>query len=139
MSNITTVFADYSVTYDNKKGDVLSTSPEGALFKGGAALASLKDVALDGAISKAANGRYGAVVDILEVAFPKVGRDTRTLVGIPALNKANFTTFISGIERSPEPKRGFSKRQEVARQIVRTLRNVPALMVESDTRTVEMA
>lgn len=140
MASTLTVFStDCAIVYNTKKGDVLQTSPEGALFRGGAALASLKDAALDSAIAKAANGRYQPVVDILEIAFPKVSKATLALVGLPGLNKANFTTFIGGIERAPEGKNGFTKRQVVAQAIVRTLRTVPALASEVDNRTVEMA
>ena len=140
MSTAITVFSsDSAVVYNTKKGDVMHTSPEGALFKGGAALASLKDAALDSAIAKAANGRYGPAVDILETAFPKVAKAVVALVGMPGLNKANFVTLLGGIERTQEPEKGFTKRQLAARAVVRTLRNVPALAAEVDTRTVEMA
>lgn len=140
MSNAITVFStDSAVVYTTKKGDVLSTSPEGALFKGGSALASLKDAALDSAMGKAANGRYGPAVDILETAFPKVSKAVQALVGLPGLNKANFMTLLGGIERAQAPEKGFSKRQLAARSMVRVLRNVPALAIEVDSRTVEMA
>lgn len=139
MSTAITVFSsDSAVVFNTKKGDVLAISPEGALFKGGAALASLKDAALDSAMAKAANGRYGPAVDILETAFPKIGKAVLALVGLPGLNKANFMTLMGGIERAQEPEKGFTKRQLVVRSMVRTLRNVPALALETDVRTIDM-
>ena len=138
MSNaLSTVFStDSAVVYNTKKGDVMSTSPEGALFKGGAALASLKDAALDSAMSKAANGRYGPAVDILESAFPRISAAVRTLHGMPGMNKFNFACLLSGIENAPEGAKGFSKKQLVARAMVRALRSIPALASEVDTRVV---
>ena len=141
MSTAITVFSsDSAVVYNTKKGEVMSTSPEGALFKGGAALASLKDAALDSAMAKAANGRYGPATDILEAAFPKISAAVRTLHGMPSLNKFNFLCLMSGIENAPEGAKGFNKKQVLARAMVRSLRNVTALAKALDERVVlEMA
>lgn len=140
MSNAIVAFnSEFSVTFDTAKG-VTSISVEGALVKGGKALASLKDVAVDSALAKAVNGRYTAAVDVLETAFPKVVAAVRTLHGVPALNKFNFMCVLSGIENAAEPAKGFSKRQLAAQSMVRTLRNVPALAKAADERAViEMA
>lgn len=140
MSNAITAFnSDFSVTFDTAKG-VASISVEGALIKGGKALASLKDVAVDSALSKAVNGRYTAAVDVLEGAFPKIVAAVRTLHGVPSMNKFNFMCVLSGIENAQEPAKGFSKKQVAARSMVRTLRNCAALARAADERVVlEMA
>ena len=140
MSNALTAFnPEFSVTFDTAKG-VASISVEGALVKGGKALASLKDVAVDSALAKANNGRYTAAVDVLETAFPKVIAAVRTLHGVPSMNKFNFMCVLSGIENANEPSKGFSKRQLAAQSMVRTLRNNPALAKAEDERVVlEMA
>lgn len=138
MSNVS-VFAPSAcvVVYTNKKGDVLSISPEGALFKGGAAIASLKDAALESAMSKAVNGRYQAAADVLEVAFPAVAKAVWSLIGAPSANKASFLTLIGGIERADEPKKGWSKKQLAARALLRGLRTIPALAKEEAGVVIE--
>ena len=139
MSNALTAFnSDYSVAFNTKTG-VSSISVEGAIHKGGVALVALKDAATDSAIAKAVNGRYTAAVDILGAAFPKVLKDTNSLVGMPALNKANFTTFVTGIGRVQESTKGFSKKQVAARHMASALRSALGIVEVSDERTIEMA
>lgn len=137
-SNLTVFSADSCIVYNTKKGDVVSTSPEGALFKGAAALASLKDVALDSAITKALNGRYQVAVDVLGASFPKVAKATNDLLGLPGLNKANFTAFLRGIDRCQAPAKGFSKKQVVARSVAIAILAGMGLATETDVNTVEM-
>lgn len=139
MTNALTAFSsDYSVAFNTKTG-VSSISVEGAIHKGGAALLALKEAATDSAIAKAVNGRYTAAVDVLGAAFPKVLKDTNSLVGMPALNKHNFATFITGIGRVQESIKGFSKKQVAARLMAAALRSALGIVELSDERTVEMA
>jgi hypothetical protein len=132
----TVIPGDFSVNFANKKGDVCTVSLEGALFKGGAALTALKDTAMASALTKAQSGRYGPAGDILEASFPTIGKAVRALHGIPTLNAENFRALLSGIERAPEGKKGFSKKQETAKLLVRALREVKALSPAKDNNTI---
>lgn len=143
MSNAITVFnteSNATIMFTTKKGDVRATSPEGALFIGGLALASLKDAALESAVIKASQGRYQAAADILGAAFPKVSKACVGLLGSVSQNKIKFGEFLGAIERTQEPKKGWSKKQVTALAVLRNLRRIPALAVEVVTveNTVEM-
>ena len=139
MSNSLTAFnSDFSIVFDTPKG-AASISVEGAIHKGGKALAALKDAAENSAVTKAINGRYGPAVDIMGVAFPKVLKATHDLVGMPALSKANFTTFLNGIGRVQESTKGFSKKQIAARHMASAMRSALGIVETEDDRTVEMA
>lgn len=127
-----------AVQFTTKNGAVHSITPEGALFKGGAALNGLKDEAVLSALAKAVNGRYVAATDVLEAAFPAVGKSCRSLLGDPCANKTNFMALLGGIERAAEPAKGWSKKQNVARSLVKSLRDIPALRVEpSEAYTID--
>jgi len=145
MSTTTTAIAtfssDYSVAFDTKKG-VSSISIEGAIHKGGKALVSLKNVAVDSAIAKALSGRYTPAVDILAIAFPRVAAAAYALVGSPAMNKSNFTTFVRGVLNASEPAKGFSKKQLAALDMARAVSSALKMdVVEAvdAANTVEMA
>lgn len=133
MTNAITVFNDASATvvFTTKKGDVRATSPEGALFIGGLALASLKDAALESAVIKASQGRYQAAADILGAAFPKVLKACVVVLGSVSQNKTKFGEFLGAIERTQEPEKGWSKKQDTALAVLRNLRRIPALAVEA--------
>lgn len=132
MSDIVVFHSDsHALTFTDKKGSERAISAEGALFKGGAALAALKDAAIDSAIAKAANGRYRAASDILCAAFPSVGKAAENLIGAPWANKSTMCTLLSAIRRAEEPARGWTKRQVVARMLASALGNIPALKVEA--------
>ena len=134
MSNAITIFADNAtaIAFENKKGDKFAISPEGALFKGGAALASLKDAVLVSAGSKATNGKYRAAADILAAAFPAHTKGFEKFVATPWTNKATFVAYLNSLVLMSAPKNGFSKRQEAARDFVRALQvSIPALVSES--------
>jgi len=121
MANNLTVFSDnYAVAFNTKKG-IASISAEGAIVKGGAALAALRDVAVDSAVAKALNGRYGPATDVVGGAFPRVLASCTSLVGHPCMNKANFVTFLRGVGRVAPSAKGFSKKQEAARAMARGL------------------
>ena len=121
MANDLTVFSDnYAVTFNTKKG-IASISAEGAIVKGGAALAALRDVAVDSAVAKALNGRYAPATDVIGGAFPRVLASAINLVGHPCTNKANFVTFLRGVGRVAPSAKGFSKKQEAARTMARSL------------------
>lgn len=133
MSNAITIFADNAgaISFANKKGDVFAISAEGALFKGGAALASLKDAVLLAAGSKAANGKYRAAADILATAFPAHTKGFEKFVGTAWANKAAFVSYLNSIETATMPKNGYTKRQLVALDFIRALRtSIPNLVAE---------
>lgn len=111
------------VAFSDKKGNLHSISAEGALFKGGAALASLKDAAMQLALQKAGNGKYRAAVDILAVAFPKVAKAYATLyAGKDAWsNKASFTSFVDACIVAKAPEKGWTKKQAEARMLLSAL------------------
>lgn len=123
MSNIS-IFADNAsaIAFTDKKGNTLAMSPEGALFKGGAALTALKDAVLMSAGSKAANGKYRAAADILATAFPSHTKGFEKFVGTAWANKVSFMSYMASIEGATAPKNGYSKRQIVALDFIRALR-----------------
>jgi hypothetical protein len=138
MSQITVFHADSAaVVYTDKKGATHSISAEGALWKGGAALAGLKDLALDSALAKAMNGKYHSAVDILAGAFPAVGKAAVKLVGNPAVNKAAFMTLCVGVARA-EPAEGkkLSLKQDKAQILARILRSNLESVTTVDTVSV---
>ena len=114
-----------------KKLAVLTT--EAALFKGGAALAALKDVALDVALTKATNGRYRAACDILAVAFPAQDKAfNRVFKADPWANKADMASYIRAMRLAEPGKSGtFSKKQEAARALLSCLEALPAFKAEA--------
>lgn len=108
MNQVTVFAADCAVlTVTDKKGALHAITPEGALFKGGAFIASLKDAAIDSAFAKAMGGRYRAASDILCAAFPSVGKAADKLIGTPWANKSSFATLAAACLRV-EPKEGKS-------------------------------
>lgn len=124
MTNTVAIFADnaHAVSFADKKGNTFAISPEGALFKGGAALASLKDMVLESAGSKALNGKYRAAADILATAFPSHTKGFEKFVGLAWANKTSFTSYLNSIEGTVMPKNGYTKRQLVALDFIRALR-----------------
>lgn len=125
MSNqIQTVTLDAGlVAFADKKGALHSITAEGAIFKGGAALAALKDVAMTVALTKAGNGRFQPACDILANAFPKVIKAYATLYGDkkPWDNKAQFAAFVAAVEVHKAPEKGWSKKQAEARLLMTAL------------------
>jgi hypothetical protein len=118
-----------SVVFTTKKGDVLTISAEGAMFKGGAALAALKDVAIDSAFAKAVGGRYTAAADIIGTAYPSVMKACIKLLGSADKNKQTMAALLGGVEMMEEPAKGWSDKQLKARSLLKALRNIPALAV----------
>lgn len=124
-----TIFADNAgaIAFQNKKGDTFAISPEGALFKGGAALTSLKDAVLRAAGDKAANGKYRAASDIIATAFPAHTKGFEKFVGTAWANKANFLAYLNSVELATMPKNGYSKKQLAALDFIRALRTIPGV------------
>ena len=90
--------ATSSLTYADKKGDLHGITPEGALFKGGAALLSFKDAALESAFNKALKGNYFAAADIVGCVFPAAYKQvTKFTEDNPARTKTNFTTLTGKV------------------------------------------
>lgn len=127
------------VSYSNKKGDQFAISTEGALFKGGAALRSLKDAAMLSAHHKAEAGRYRAAADILGAAFPTMTKAFDKFVGSPAWStKLSMALYLDKLESIDTPNKGWSKKQVEARAFIQALRTVPALAnTNNSTFTVE--
>ena len=134
MSNEISLFAaDNSiVSFEDKKGNVHSMTTEGALFKGGAALKSLKDVAMQSAAAKAINGKYRSASDILAAAFPSTAKAFDKICGTPWANKSSMSSFLIAMERAEGGKNGFSAKQVQARMFMQALRQIPSLAKSDD-------
>ena len=128
---------DGIVSYNVKNGQAELTA-EAALWKGGAALASLKDDALLIALTKAVNGKYRAASEILSVAFPSQARAFEKLYGVtPWANKQTMLSYIQAMENARPGKSGeWNKRQVAARTLMHALRNIPAFKAVPDDRVV---
>ena len=135
MQNAVTIFADNAtlVAYSDKKGNTHELSAEGALFKGGAALAALKDATMQAAGNKAANGKYRAAADVLAAAYPSLAKAFDKIVGTPWANKSSMASFLGAIERAEPGKNGYTAKQLQARDFVRALRTLPALAADAST------
>jgi hypothetical protein len=147
MSNDLSIFApSFVVGFADKKGNMHTISAEGALFKGGAAVAALKDEALDSALAKAHNGKYRAAADILSVAFPSQAKAFAKLFNVaPEANKTTMHSFVHALSNAEAPAKGWSKKQVEIRTLLSALHNVPSLMTDEEraaadvARTIEMA
>jgi hypothetical protein len=139
MTKIETAIAVFSnadagaVAFFDKKGVGHAMTAEGALFKGGAALAALKDAALEAALLKAGNGRYRAASDILCAAFPAIGKAAEKLIGTPWANKSTMATLINAVQRAEYKERtsaGKLTKQAEARMLCSALQQLPAFKPE---------
>lgn len=140
MTNAISIFAaDTSVVnYVTKKGDNLSMSAEGALFKP-AALAAMKELAIKSAFTKAETGRYRAAADILSAAFPAVAKKTENFIQSTVWgSKINMLSFLNQLElvKAPEGK-DFSKAKQNALGLVQALRTIPALASDKPATIIE--
>mgnify|MGYP000028181142 FL=1 len=119
MSNITVFAADvHALTFTDKKGALHTITAEGAVFKGGAALAQLKIHAVDSALTKAVGGRYRAASDVLCAAFPAIGKAAEKLIGTPWANKSSFLTLVNAVLRAePKEGKGWNTKQAEARML----------------------
>lgn len=128
MANIALLNTSHEVVQFNTKSGVSELSTEAALFKGGAALASLKDMALDVAFSKAVSGRYRATCDILMVAFPTQHKAySKLFKNAPWANKTEMASYLHAMELAEPGKSGeFNKKQQAARALLRAVRQIPA-------------
>jgi hypothetical protein len=127
-----------TVVYMDKKERSFELSTEAALFKGGAALKALKDVALQIAGNKAANGKYRAAADILAVAFPKQHKAFVSFLNCePWANASKMSLFIEKCEAADVPAKGWSAKQQSARALMQAMRQaIPALKAET-TQVIE--
>lgn len=140
MSNQLTVHGAFALSQDNTEGAVVQwvdkknnareMTTEGALWKGGDALKSLKDAALDAAQAKAIGGRYRASYDIFIAAFPSIEKALATLhIGTPWGNKSSFgTVLMSVLGQRPKAGKEFSAKQKAAMALARTLVDIPAFV-----------
>ena len=120
MSQITVRTLDTSLLdYQNKKGQVFTITPEGAIFKGGAALKSLRNAVLEVAYDKAVTGRYRAASEVLGAAFPSILKAAVTFLGTePHANKATFQVFVQRCHDAQPGKTGeYSQKQMEARTL----------------------
>lgn len=122
-----------SINFADKKGNQHTLSAEGALFKGGAALAALKDKVLMEAGNKAANGKYRAAADILATAFPALSKSFDKIIGTPWANKSAMSSYLSALERADAPRNGFTAKQVQAQAFIKALRTIDSLKVEGTT------
>lgn len=138
--NQVTVFAAEStaLTFTDKKGNLHGITAEGALFKGGAALAALKEAGLESAVAKAVGGRYRAASDILVAAFPKAGKAFHGVWGAATAPHANKTTMqglLAAVEtaiwETAAADKKLTKRQDAAAAVAEVLRKIPALATET--------
>jgi hypothetical protein len=137
MSNEKTVPAlfntagDIAIQFTSGK-NVASLTAEAALFKGGTALAALKDLALDVAFTKANGGRYRAASDIISVAFPSHAKAYGKLFKAePWTNKAEMTSFLRAIGNAQPGKSGqWNKKQEAALTLIAAMKRLPAFAPE---------
>lgn len=129
-----------ALSFFDRKGNGHTISAEGALFKGGAALAALKDAALEAALIKAGSGRYRAASDILCAAFPSIGKAAEKLTGTPWANKSTMGTLINAVRRAEPGKNGYTKKQAEARMLANALESLPAFaaMVEAGEVVAEV-
>lgn len=136
--NAVTIFADNAalVAFSDKKGNTHELTAEGALFKGGAALASLKDKVMLAAVQKAANGKYRAAADILAAAFASQSKAFDKLIGTPWANKSMMASYLTALERAEPGKNGYTKKQAEALDFIRALRTIPALAAEKTESAV---
>ena len=133
MSDLSLFVTNGLVSFADKKGAAHEITAEGALFKGGEALAALKDAALDIALAKAHNGKYRAAADILTAAFPSQAKAYAKLFqAAPWANKTEFASFIGAMENAAPGKNGWTKKQAVARSLLAALRGIPAFARAAD-------
>jgi hypothetical protein len=133
MSNVALITQSGLVQFTDKKGAAHEITAEGALHRGGAALAALKDAALDLALSKAHNGKYRAAFDILSGAFPSQFKAyTKLFKATPWSNKTEFASFIGAMENAEPGKNGWTKKQNEARHLLSALRGIPAFARSAD-------
>lgn len=139
MSNISLITQSGLVAFADKKGVAHEITAEGALFKGGNALAALKDAATDLALAKAHNGKYRAAFDIIADAFPSQYRAYSKLFKAEAwANKTEFACFVGAMENAQPGKNGWTKKQTAARDMLSALRGIPAFArSESEAITIE--
>lgn len=129
-----------AITFTDKKGNLNNVTAEGALFKGGAALAALKDAAIDSAFAKAKAGRFRAASDVLCAAFPSVGKAAEKLIGTPWENKSTMGTLVNAVMRAEPGKSGqFNAKQDKARELARAMLQLPAFKVDVAPVVVEQA
>jgi hypothetical protein len=122
MSQVSVFHAESTaITYTTKKGDLATITAEGALFKGGLALAALKDLSVESAMAKATIGRYAPAVDIMGAAFPSVDKaGNMYLVGGPAANKTNFVAHCHAVLNfKPKAGKELTKKQHAAAVLAR--------------------
>lgn len=141
MTHSVSIFnADTSViAYQNKKGDQFSITPEGALFKGGAALRAYKDAGLQSAYHKAENGKYRAAADILGAAFPSMAKAFEKFIGLPTWqSKTTMALYLDKLEamRPTNEAKGWSKKQSEARDFIQLLRTIKSLEPATDNAFV---
>jgi hypothetical protein len=142
MSNaLSTINTSGTMFFVDSKGVQREMAIEAAIHKGGAALRQLKDDALDSALTKASNGKYRAAAEILEGAFPSVHKAyTKLFKAQPWANKAEMASYLMAMENAEPGKSGeFNTKQKAARQLMRSLRALPAFTKDvTDVVTLEM-
>jgi hypothetical protein len=109
------------VTFQNRKGDTMQRTVEGALFTGGAALAAIKDQALVSALEKAQNGRYRAAAEIIGAGFPSVYKGVDFYVGTPWSNKSTMASLLQAVTRQVTKLTDAGKKRNAKQQSATTV------------------
>jgi hypothetical protein len=127
-----------TIVYMDKKERKFELSTEAALFKGGAALKELKDVALQVAGNKAANGRYRPAADIMAVAFPKQHKAFVSFLNCePWANSSKMCLFLEKCEAADVPAKGWSAKQQSARALMQAMRQAIPALANDAPHTIE--
>ena len=127
------------VGYTDKKGNVQNISTEGAVFKGGAALAALKDSVIELAYAKAHNGKYRAACDIIEAAYPSTAKAVVKLFNIEGplwADKATFSKLVGAVACAKAGKNGWTAKQLKARPLAAALEVL--VCAKADAAIVDM-
>ena len=140
MSQVTVFSADTcALTYTDKKGNLHGITIEGALWKGGAALAEAKDLSLASALTKASNGRYRAAADVFAVAFPKAAKAAEAVNGTTPswANKRAFEVLLAAVSNQrPKEGKDFTAKQIKAIDLLRAINRLPQFEVAAEAGEV---
>lgn len=125
------------VAFDDKKGISHFRTIEGAIWKGGAALRSLKDAAAQSAVTRAAAGRYKSASEIIGDTYGVVNRAFTKAYGNPYNNALSMAAFITAVEQfQPKPGKILTKKQVVVAELVKELRTINALSQEVKAQVI---
>jgi hypothetical protein len=109
------------VSFETKKGTSALTV-EGAIFKGGKALAAVRSAAAEVALNKALGGRYRSAAELIATSLPaSFMNGFQKFAGDPSANKMLFTIFCEKVlgEMPKNEAKGWTEKQQEARSVAR--------------------